>query len=207
MSEQMSVTRALASLKNLDSKIYKKISEFQPIIITNGPSAPFGYDSVQSFEDRARAEWQAITDLIVYRNALKTAVIESNANTEVEIAGTKMSVAAAIDMKSSIDYYRQLMNTCKNAYLSGSSMMIAAENDANRTLETQLNTLLGTDRKSDEAERKSIEEAFRARRWPKLRDPLSVKTKIEELSAFIEDFTSNIDFVLSESNARTVITV
>ena len=48
-------------------------------------------------------------DLISRRNKIKSAIIMSNAKTVVEVAGKQMTVAEAIDKKSSIEYEKELL--------------------------------------------------------------------------------------------------
>jgi len=207
MSTQMSVTRALAEVKMLGKRIEKRISEFVPVVSCTGKQAPAGFDSVEEFEKHTRSEYAAILDMLARRNAIKAQVIKSNAATEVEIAGKPMSVAEAIDMKSSIQHNKLLANRMSRMAAFVEDKITILEREADAKLQNQLTVLLGSDRKNDESERRSVEDAFKERHWPKLRDPLKVRTKIEEQNSFIDEFTANVDFVLSESNARTMIEI
>ena len=58
--------------------------------------------TVQEFLDDAVSKLQSANDLINYRRALKSAVLQSNAVTKVTVADKEMTVAEAIEYKNSI---------------------------------------------------------------------------------------------------------
>ena len=67
-------------------------------------------------ESRAKADYQSIEALIKRRNAIKSAIVVSNATTKIEVAGVKMTVAEAIERKTSISYDIQLLDKLKEVY-------------------------------------------------------------------------------------------
>jgi hypothetical protein len=110
---QMTVTRALAELKLLDSRINRTINgaTFGGILVGNKVSA--GLTSVDDIEKRAKADFQSVKALINSRNEIKSAIVKSNSVVEVEIAGVKLTVAEAIERKTSIQYENNLLASLK----------------------------------------------------------------------------------------------
>ena len=74
-------------------------------------------------------------------------------------------------------------------------------------METYLVNILGNKDKQSADEVKLHTETFMKRNEYELIDPMNVKKTIESLTAQIEEFESEVDAVLSESNATTFIVV
>ena len=108
--EKMLVTKGLNELKLLDSRIHRKIEEgeFVGAAKVSVPNIN-GKMTKEAFKANAKADYQSIVDLIKRRNAIKAAIIQSNAITVVEVAGKRMTVAEAIDKKSAIEYEKTLL--------------------------------------------------------------------------------------------------
>ena len=94
---KISITEALNELKLYDSKINKAIANAKLASAAKKSSDKVGVVKKEEFEERAKASYQSVTDLIANRNALKSAIVKSNAVTEVTINGKTMTVAEAIE--------------------------------------------------------------------------------------------------------------
>ena len=94
MAEKMLVTQALNELKTISNRIDRAIrnAKFITASKTVDKNAAPGV-SKETFKTDAIASMQSIRDLIDRREKIKAGIIASNAVTEVEIAGEKMTVA------------------------------------------------------------------------------------------------------------------
>jgi hypothetical protein len=52
-----------------------------------------------------------------------------------------------------------------------------------------------------------LTETFLAQNKAEVLDPLNLETKISEMNRSIEEFETKVDWVLSESNGRTVLSL
>ena len=98
---KMSIHRALGELKTLEKRINKEISNGNFIGIKMGSSNK-DYntkENVENFNKMVKENLQSINDLIKRRKTIKELIVQSNANTIVEIANNKMTVASAIERK------------------------------------------------------------------------------------------------------------
>ena len=118
---KISITEALNELKLYDSKIMKAITNAKLVGAAKKSSDKVGVVKKDDFEERAKASYQSVTDLIANRNTLKSAIVKSNAVTEVTINGKTMTVAEAIERKNSIEYDEQLLNAMKTQYVAATS--------------------------------------------------------------------------------------
>ena len=74
-------------------------------------------------------------------------------------------------------------------------------------IDENVKVICGKDSKPDESVIKSVSEGISKGDPIEIYDPLGLDKIIKELELSIENFTANVDYVLSESNALTTIDV
>ena len=199
----MTITRALVELKTLDKRIQKTIDESTFVSIEGDLRKP----DVRA--EKAQANYDRVRDLLERRVRIKSSIVSSNANTTVRICSRDMTVAEAIELKTSIKNYKNLLAQMRRQY-GNSVQSMEMENDrARRTLESSL--ARGGNNDSDkDRDRQGVEEYSRQYmkvNGVRLYDPLNITGKITEVDKFVVDFESEVDFILSEKNATTFIEV
>lgn len=204
---KISVTRALTELKTLDSRIHKAILEASFVATYIGEGAVKGFVSNEAFKDKAVSSRDSITALISRRAAIKAAIVQSNAATEVTVGAVKMTVAEAIELKSSITYKRDFLHQLKSQFSRAHNMMETANQQLETSVDGQVDKLLGSAAKKDPDTTAKLRESLLAGRNTKVLDPLNVSDLITALESEIENFDQNINVALSEINARTEIEV
>ena len=210
MAEKMLVTVALNELKTLDSRINKAINQaaFVEASKISEKNAKVGKTKVD-FSQEAKAALDSINDLIARREKIKAAVIASNAVTEVEIAGQKMTVAKAIDTKESIGYKSLLLEVLKDQFYSA-RMKVNKQNEImNDKIDKLIETAYGKEGKDkiSEADYDAIATPYKKANEFDLVDPIGAEAKIKELDEYIEKFNSTVDSVLQISNCVTYIEI
>lgn len=208
MTETISITRALVELKTLEKRISKKITSLEPVTVIEGEKLPAGISSLESFTKEAKAIYHSITDLQYRRAVIKSSVVQSNAATEVTIAGETMTVAEAIERKSSIENDKLLRRRIESQYAAAIEKM----EKTNSQLKAQLLKLLEATYSKPEAQlskedHEKVSVPFMKSNEARLIDPLDAKNLSQKIEEQIVLFESEVDVVLSESNARTTITV
>lgn len=201
---EMTITEGLVELKTLDSRIEKATAKEFIGIANNSDKGTKGWTD---FEERAKANLRSVIDLINERAKIKSAIVKSNAETEVIIADKKMTVAEAIERKSSISYEKELLARLQRNYSTVSTAVEVKNSEVNRKLDSLLESLVGSDKSSSVEEQKRTAEAYIERNGYCMVDPLDIQSVIETLENNITSFEANVDVALSVSNARTVITI
>lgn len=202
----LSVAGALVELKLLDKRIAKATSTGIFVSYQEGNDLPKGYKTLNELEDKIKSSEQSVMDLIERRNKIKSAIVVSNATTTVHIGGVAMTVAEAIERKSSIEYEYGLLNEYKRQLANALRMVDGINKDVERRADAMVQTYLGNDKsKADEAE--TIRKNFIESKVAKLVDVLDIKAKIEQLEESIDTFEAEVDLVLSTSNAVTMLEV
>jgi hypothetical protein len=121
-----------------------------------------------------------------------------------------MTVAEAIELKSSIKNYKALLNQMRSQH---SSSVYQVEQENNRTRNNLENSLSNRGNNSNGNDNSRVDNVGDySRQYMKIHgvelfDPLNLSEKVESLEKFINDFESEVDFVLSEKNATTSITL
>ena len=195
----ISITRALAQIKSLDARIAETTSSAFVTYQTNGKTS--GGSKVAEVETVLKANLQSVKDMISQRQALKAAVVASNAVTLVQIAGGTMTVAQAIERKTSIQQERSLLQQLKVQFLRASKEVENGNQQMQVRLDKLIETAVGKDRKVDQAEIAAIVDPFKAANEVKLVDPVGIQQVIQELENSINAFMTEVDYALSEINA------
>lgn len=209
MSTKISITRALATLTKVDGKIESRIDKLVPTTIALGLEAqkviPGSLVSVADFESSARADFQAVNDLILVRDKLKAAIIHSNATTTVKVGSEQMTVAEAIERKRSIQFEELLLSRLRLAYNQAQTALKKTTTDFEGKLEASRTSYFGRDKAPTKEQLEVVEKPVRDSNTPSIVDPIALADQIRKLEEKIEDFKSNVDYALSESNAKTEV--
>lgn len=198
-SQTITITRALADLKTIDKRIEKQIDN------THFVSFQGQFHQPKVEVKNAPAQYQSITDLLKYRRKLKTLIVQSNANTVVRICGNDITVAEAIETKSSIRHFKRLLEQMKRQYANANQNVESINQRIRNDLEGKSNP-----NKQKEGENFDIvdfSKKYMEMHGVTLFDPLNVSKKIEDVDSYITNFENEVDYVLSEKNATTTITV
>jgi len=201
---QISVTQGLAELKLLDKRINKELS----YVFWAKVSTKNNRVDEAALKKTAQAEYQSYMDLVKRRDTIKRAIVLSNAITPVKI-GTNWSgtVAEAIEHKASLVYKKSLLDKIKRCMSTVEAEYTSANEALERRLDGLLSSELGKDVKTNPETITALRQSFMETNKVELVDPLDLVKMAKELSDEIDSFETNVDWVLSEANGKTMITV
>lgn len=206
MSKDISITRALTELKTLDGRITKAINK--PFIHCKVGGRVAGTSKTeQEVNDEAKQDFQSYHDLMERRNKIKCAIVKSNATTMVEVGDKVMTVAEAIERKTSVRMEEEMLNQLKSQYKRMQSNVEQHNAQINNKLSEMIQVNLSKDRKVSEDDYKMIAKPFLEQNEASLVDPLKLNVIINSMEKDIEDFKLNVDFALSEVNALTKVQI
>ena len=206
---KMTIHEALAKKKLLAKQIEKLTDNLEIAVVAKASKDVLENGTKKTeFKKNKKAEYQKIRDLITLRNNISKAIILSNATTSVVIAGQEMTVAEAIDLKSNIYMYSELLmaiNDNKTVVMKNLEKM---NKTVDKDITTMTNSLITGDKeKSKSGELESIIKRYKEDNGYEMVEAIDSTKAMVELHEFIDDFTLNVDFVLSTSNALTTIEV
>ena len=213
-TETMTITRALAEVKHIKAKFDRMLSTSRFVAVAQGQetskhlTAEVGLLSVDTFSAAAVSAFQSCEDQIKRYNAIRKHLILANATTTVTIGSQTMTIAEAIERKSSIVMEQKLLNSMKSQYANAQNAYDQLNTRLLDTIERSILQLYGNDRsKVTEEQSKVVSDAKRREFEPSVVDPLKLSDRIGALASRIEDFNNEINYSLSEVNASTKITV
>ena len=206
--EKMLVTVALNELKLLDSRIIKEIDRGSFIYSAKKSSPKVSPAmSKEEFIEEAKSKFNSVKDLIERRAKIKAAIVDSNAKTEVEIDGVKMTRADAIERKSSINYEKLMLNELKDQLNIHTAKVNSSNYEVDNKIDSLVQAAYGKEGKNNikQEDYDAIAKPYReANEWDII-DPLNLKDVIEEMEKRIDGFESTVDSALQISNCTTYI--
>ena len=203
MSQSMSITQGLAELKLLDKRLRSHLVGMNWVDV----STVTNQVNNEKVKARATAEYQSYTDLIRRRDSIKRAIVLSNAKTRVKIGSWEGTVAEAIEHKVSLEYKTTLLDAMEEHLTVKREQYEQAKSKMDERLERLLTSELGKDVKTNPDTLAALTNTFRANNKVDFIDPLDLASKIKELEDEVSAFQTNVDWVLSESNGKTLIEV
>lgn len=213
MTNKMSCTRALAELKRFDDRINREISENIFVGVTMGrgnlQKMMMGSGSVEQQSRNIQGSFDTVQSLIEQRQKIKAALVVSNSVATITLGGKTMTVAEAIEMKKSVAYKQQFVRVL-TSQLNMSNQQVAAQNAKLETaIDTMVTQVMGASDKGkvDTTSYEAIAVPQRNAKEAALLDPKGIAEQIKKLTDEIGLVELELDFLLSESNAVTMIEV
>lgn len=210
MTEQMSVYKALKTLKVTDEKIERGSYTTFVAASKNGRPTDRSCSSPEEMRKKAKSNMDKMRDLLVFRAKLKSAIVQSNAVTKVNIPILgEVTVAEAIEYKSSIQVRKQFVQTVQSQLSSLMNLRSRAENEIEKETDARIATLMGRDsaKTPDPAMVKSIRETLEKERAVEIYGEGDLNAWLETELDDIQQFDADIDDILNESNVKTSIEV
>lgn len=210
--QTMSITRALVELKRLNDRIETAIQSGKFVSRTVGKGiykkVVGSNDTPDQMKNKIQASFDTVDSLIANRQRIKSAIVMSNAVTTVVVSGQILSVAEAIEMKSTVAFRNLYLYTLRSQQVSETKAIEAANATLDASIEAMITTICGAEKsKIDVTTLATISEPQKEQKEAAILDPSKIEDRIAKLTEEISVLSSELDFTLSESNARTNITV
>lgn len=208
----ISITRALVELKRLNDRISTAISSGKFVSRTIGKNSfqkvVGSNESVEQTKSKIQASFDSVEALINERQKIKSQIVLSNANTKVKVLGKEITVAEAIELKGTVQFRTQYLNTLRIQLLSENKEVEKANVGLEVLIDSLMNTIYGADKsKIDATILANVANPQRDQKEVALLDPQGISARIKQVEEDISNLSSELDFTLSESNAKTTITV
>jgi hypothetical protein len=210
--ETMTIHKALAELKTMDDRINKAIRNTVYVLAVKHSAEKINGVKISDFKDNMKSGYQKVTDLMARRDAMKRAVVLSNATTKVQIGGTEYTVAEAIEMKNNgVEFKKTLLQHMYMAYGAAQNEFNKNNGDAlEKKAETYVLSIIQAQPKEskmtvDSDIMKAHRQDYIENNKYDILDPMNIAKAIETLDAEINEFEAEVDAALSVSNALTVI--
>lgn len=205
--EKMTVHKALAELKTLDDRINSEITGSVFVRANRHNNMKIFGKAIPDFMADAESSYQSVKALINRRNAMKRAVVLSNAITKVEIGGVEYTVAEAIEMNNHGMENLVDLRDCLREQYSSVKRMVESENGDKlvKACENYIQATFGTKEKVNNPDIEMAQKAYMTNNAYDIVTGFDIEEVIKELTDRIDAFKAEVDSALSVSNALTVI--
>lgn len=206
-TETMTVHRIIAELKTIDKRIEDKIKETTFCRANKHANKVIGGKPIADYMASVKNDTDSIMTLIARRNAMRRALMLSNAYTKVRINDREYTVAEAIEMKNHGIQMITMLRDEMVAQWKRQNNVVETENGNKLTekVDTYIAQSYGLkDAKTADALQARAD--YIQEQSYDLLDPLDLKQRIEKLTDEIDKFRADVDAVLSASNATTMVT-
>lgn len=210
--EKMTVHKALAELKTMDDRIIKAVNAHPYAIAVKHSAEKINGVAVSEFKDNIKSAYQKVQSLIARRDAMKRAVVISNAATKIVVGDKEYTVAEAIEMKNhGMEYKKALLNRIVDNWHAAEVELNRNSGEAieKRAEQYVLSVIQAQPKDSkmtvDSEAMKALRKDYIANNTYDLIDPLGVTKLMEGFMDEINEFETEVDAALSVSNAVTVI--
>lgn len=209
-TEKMNIHQALAELKTIGTRIEKEIRGTEWVITNKHSNTQINGVALGTWCEGVKSQYSKVNDLIRRRDAIKRAVVNSNAVTKVEVAGVTYTVAEAIDRKNHGLHFLKALAEQMASDQRRAQLLAERENGTRleERAEAFIKSQIGnTDTKGMTEEIKKRREEFITAQTTDIIDPVCVSVQIEKINDEVYNFATQVDAALSVSNALTYIEV
>lgn len=210
--EKMTIHKALAELKTMDDRIQNAINAPTYVMAVKHSAEKINGMTISEFKDSIKSGYQKVMSLMNRRDAMKRAVVLSNAQTKVKIGDKEYTVAEAIELKNhGVEYKKILKNRITMQYNNARSELERNSGEAiEKRAEQYVLSVIQAQPKDakmavDSEAMKALRKDYITNNTYDLLDPLGVVKVMETLMDEINEFETEVDAALSVSNAVTVI--
>lgn len=207
----MSITRALTRAKTIEKQLTRLV-ESQYVVTLMKREVDDVTDVFKDNLKMTKSNFDQFNDLFAELNNIKAAVRKSNEVTKVVIGGEELTVADALVYKNTIVYRNNFLDHItrenRNAESRVEQSKINADNKFASVRENLIKNSQGQDVSEDYLKTVLTEEERRLKKAiveVKVSGINNVNEFIEAERKRIDTFIEEVDYVLSESNATTII--
>lgn len=209
-NETMTVHKALAELKIIDDRIHKAISGGVFCVANKHSNEKINGVPIEEFKKTMQGAYDKASDLTARRNAIKRAVVNSNAITKVKVGAAEYTVAEAIEMKNhGVELKEMLLHELESQYKKSQAVILSKNgDDLEKRAEQYVVGIYGAkEGKTNTDDFEKTKKDFIASNSYELIDPIAILKKVEGLESEISEFKAEVDAALSTANAITQIEI
>lgn len=202
----LTITRALSRIKVIQNRLEDLSSNrsfVSSVLSTEANSTRW-----QEFKSKSQSLWDEYKSLVSEYSKLKSAIKVANQTTKVVICGSEMTVEEALIKKTLSKYELSVLENVKRQLVSAENE-ISSANDKIESTARQFAEKLARDNATADQIEKAVE-IGRSSAKKEFQRELVIGFKSDQVQLAIDNynkFLEEVDYVLSESNATTLIEI
>jgi len=206
-AQTMTLTRALATIKQLDKQIQNDIGLLAPCSFTINSKLDYDYSKTpEEFIVQYKSARQSITAKQRNQEIIKQALHKANIETKFTLGGVIYTIASALTTKANLPVTERIISQLLSQLQRTNDKVERIEQDVEKKVQQQLNSQGSNSQKSKdyiESTKKDFEKLY----GPVPVNLVETLEEVKKMQSDVQKFKSEIDMTLSEVNASTFITV
>lgn len=201
---QISITRALTRVKVIEKQLEQlSYDKYVRSVLEQDKDKKQSED----FKSESKSNFDKFNSLFDESVALQKAIRKSNEDTLVKISGKEMTVSEALILKSLIEHKQQLLSNIRDQNSNANNEIEKAETQIESKAQAFVQSLK-TENQSQIDDAMKVGRLSATKELRKVRlTGLNVEQILKEDLEFVQEFLVEVDYVLSESNATTLIEI
>lgn len=202
-TRKISLTRALAEVKLIESKLEKVFLGFD--VEVNGKLVYNSHLSADDFTKDATSKLDSFTSLEENRFKLKSLIAKANIETKTNLCGKDYSIIELIDLKASSRFKFKLLSNLKTNHTQCKNAVEIQEQKIQQEVSKQVEMANSNKTQVKDSLAETLTNSYKTLYEGKIigLDYNNIEKMTQELEALLAD----IDMTLSEINAKTEIEV
>lgn len=201
---KVTLQRVLAEIKNLETKLPTDIAATKFVEVKVGQGVDIRLDQMVKTVD---SDLQSIVDRMQRLANLKAIRNYANATTEVVVNNTTMTIDEAVALKASLPLRQNLISALRHQLANATFLIAKQDETIQQRVEAQLTALNSGTKKASEQEIEAIRNLVSPGLKAELVAPKDLQVKIDKMQKEVDNITLELDFTLSEANAKTEVEV
>lgn len=201
---KVTLQRVLAEIKNLETKLPTDIAATKFVEVKVGQGVDIRLDQMVKTVD---SDLQSIVDRMQRLANLKAIRNYANATTEVVVNNTTMTIDEAVALKASLPLRQNLISALRHQLANATFLIAKQDETIQQRVEAQLTALNSGTKKASEQEIEAIRNLVSTGLKAELVAPKDLQVKIDKMQKEVDNITLELDFTLSEANAKTEVEV
>lgn len=201
---QISITRALTRVKVIEKQLEQlSYDKYVRSVLEQDKDKKQSED----FKSESKSNFDKFNSLFDESVSLQKAIRKSNEDTLVRISGKEMTVSEALILKSLIEHKQQLLSNIRDQNSNANNEIEKAETQIESKAQAFVQSLK-TENQSQIDDAMKVGRLSATKELRKVRlTGLNVEQILKEDLEFVQEFLVEVDYVLSESNATTLIEI
>lgn len=201
---QISITRALTRVKVIEKQLEQlSYDKYVRSVLEQDKDKKQSED----FKSESKSNFDKFNSLFDESVALQKVIRKSNEDTLVRISGKEMTVSEALILKSLIEHKQQLLSNIRDQNSNANNEIEKAEAQIESKAQSFVQSLK-TENQSQIDDAMKVGRLSATKELRKVRlTGLNVEQILKEDLEFVQEFLVEVDYVLSESNATTLIEI
>lgn len=200
----ISLHRVIAEIKALEEKLNLSV----PVVAAcSSKDQMVGNLTKEKFEAQSQGAIDEFTANLSRLRKLKAARNLANSTTVVKIAGSEMTIDEAIIYKVTSEKLRTFVQFVKSQMVAAANQVAIASAEVEKKIEAQAIAIGGSTKKIDQNELDTIRRMFQKSTGKEIAIGSNVEDFIAKATKSLDEFAVEVDYVLSEANAKTLVDV